>query len=397
MVSKIIVLTAVVLGLLVGVALADAPNPIPGTTKVDSYVVNPDGSRTIVIEGQWNWTTHKDCPKDRDGVGYQVAWFDGNTTNPIGQNNSPLGIIYVGDAADNMNHSLNNLDPANSNLAFTGLPASYLAHNTTSATPTNTDAQNWNSNCGTTDPVTTLSTGTWGPIAHTYPASFKGAIQVCPIMYDPHGKSENAGGSGTGDVTSGGNGARQRQQLRGQRPGGRLRRHGLPAAGDHCHCGRTRRPIDLRHRDPVRLGQRPGLDLVVAVEVPGRHHHGRDRRRPVQERHADHGASVLHPRQRRRHVHVRPPTTSPPAAPACTSGSRPTTPRTPATPPRPRSAAACRRGVYRDALACAGPDRGQAAGLGHRRQRPPAARSRPPVRTPALLSTAPPAGSSTTR
>jgi hypothetical protein len=188
-------------------ALANAPDPT--STTVDQVIVNPDGSRTVTVQGTWNWPTSSEpnCPNNRDGVGYQVDWFD-NSANPIGTAMSPAGILYVGDATDNIVHSLDPLGGSNGlgNAFYDGVPSSYLTHNTTSTTPTATDAGGWSSNCGTTTP--SGSSGTWGPITHTYAASFTGAITLCPVMYDPHGKAVNkgGGGSGAGDLTAGGAG-----------------------------------------------------------------------------------------------------------------------------------------------------------------------------------------------
>jgi hypothetical protein len=193
-------------------ALANAPNPLPNSTKLDGFTVNADGSRTITVEGQWNWVSQTNCPTARDGVGYQVAWFDGNTSNPIGGNNSPNGVLDVGDSVDNIVHSIDTLGGSSAvgNAFFDGVPSSYLTHNTTSRNPNSTDAQNWVSNCNNIDPTTKISSGTWGPISHTYPASFSGPITLCPIMYDPHGKGTASGGvigsTSVGDLISGGSG-----------------------------------------------------------------------------------------------------------------------------------------------------------------------------------------------
>jgi uncharacterized repeat protein (TIGR01451 family) len=197
-------------------ALANAPNPIPGTTKVDSLVVNPDGSRTITVQGQWTWVASNEpnCPADRNGVGYQVAWFDGNTANPIGGgpggpgSGSPSGVLYIGGPTDNIVHSVETLggSSAYGNAFYDGAPSSYIAHAASNPTPNSTDAASWVSNCGTT--TSAGSTGTWGPISHTYPASFTGPITLCPIMYDPHGTPQDKGGGGSkvGDITAGGAG-----------------------------------------------------------------------------------------------------------------------------------------------------------------------------------------------
>jgi hypothetical protein len=80
------------------------------------------------------------------------------------------------------------------------------------------------SNCGTTD--ASGSSGTWGPITHTYAASFTGAITLCPLMYDPHGTAANkgGGGSGVGDLTAGGAGHNNDNSYEGNAtvPGGNI-------------------------------------------------------------------------------------------------------------------------------------------------------------------------------
>jgi hypothetical protein len=216
-------------------ALANAPNPIPGTTKVDSESVS-NGQVTVTVEGQWNWVTQTNCPTARNGVGYNVAWFDpSDTANPIGGNNSPNGVIDVGTATDNMVHSIytdggpSGTLVTSANPFYDGLPTSYLSHNTTSSTPTKTDADNWVSNCNNVDPNTQISSGTWGPISHTYPVGDNGPFLFCPIMYDPHGSGTTSGGkigsSGVGDLTAGGNGHNNDNSYEG---------NGQGANGNNC-------------------------------------------------------------------------------------------------------------------------------------------------------------------
>lgn len=191
--------------------MASAPNPIAGMTKVDSIITNSDGSHTVTVEGQWNWTTQTNCPTTRDGVGYQVDWFDGNTANPIGAADSPDGVLYVGDSSDNIVHSIDRLGGSNSgtngDAFFDGVPSSYLTHNTTNSTPTTTDNQSWVSNCNNVNPSTLVSSGGWGPISHVY-APGVAWFTVCPIMYDPHGYGTSSGGvigsSGVFAITAGG-------------------------------------------------------------------------------------------------------------------------------------------------------------------------------------------------
>jgi hypothetical protein len=188
---------------LVAPALANAPNP--ETTTVDQVVVNSDGSRTVTVEGTWTWQTQSKCATARNGVGYQIDWFD-NQANAIGKANDPNGILYVGDAQDNIVHSDETLGQptAFGNAFWDGVPSSYLSHNATDTTPTKTDAQNWFGEC---DQVNSsgVTAGRWGPITHTYAASFTGPIQLCPIMYDPHGGHDNSGQSSDKDITAGAN------------------------------------------------------------------------------------------------------------------------------------------------------------------------------------------------
>jgi hypothetical protein len=184
-------------------ALANAPNP--ETTTVDQAVLNADGSRTVTVEGTWTWQTQSKCATARNGVGYQIDWFD-NQTNAIGSAKDPDGVLYVGDAQDNIVHSDESLgqSTAPGNAFWDGVPSSYVAHHTTDTTPTKTDAQNWFGEC---DQVNSsgITAGHWGPITHTYAASFTGPIQLCPIMYDPHGGHQNSGQSSVKDITAGSN------------------------------------------------------------------------------------------------------------------------------------------------------------------------------------------------
>ena len=61
-------------------ALADAGNPINGTTKGD-LVQNPDGTVTAYVRGEWNWLSHgSDCNFDRAGTGLAMVWNDPTET-----------------------------------------------------------------------------------------------------------------------------------------------------------------------------------------------------------------------------------------------------------------------------------------------------------------------------
>ena len=61
-------------------ALADAGNPIAGTTQGD-LVQNPDGTVTVYVRGEWNWLTHgSDCNTDRAAAGLAMIWNDPTET-----------------------------------------------------------------------------------------------------------------------------------------------------------------------------------------------------------------------------------------------------------------------------------------------------------------------------
>jgi hypothetical protein len=205
--------TTVAFGVALGVlvfalpAFANAPNP--GQTTVDQVTVNPDGSRTVTVSGTWTWASDPNCATDRDGIGYQIDWFD-NQANQIGQANDPDGVLYVGTATDDIVHSDEVLggSAAFGNAFWDGVPSSYLSHNASNPAPTQTDASNWVSQCANTN-SSGVPAGTWGPISHTYAASFTGPITLCPILYDPHGSGNGSNGkvgsSSTNDITAGKN------------------------------------------------------------------------------------------------------------------------------------------------------------------------------------------------
>ena len=198
-----------VAGLLVfaGSALGNAANPVAGSTVIDQVLVNPNGSTTVTVQGQWDWASQTNCPSARNGVGYQVDWFD-NQTNAIGSSNSPNGILYVGDAQDNIVHSDETLGGSSAfgNAFWDGVPSSYgpFAGTSSNTSPTSTDAANWFGECSGLN-GSGVTSGQWGPISHTYAANATQPLQLCPILYDPHGGSQNSGKSSVKDITAGAN------------------------------------------------------------------------------------------------------------------------------------------------------------------------------------------------
>jgi hypothetical protein len=188
-------------------AWGNAANPVANSTVIDQVAINANGSETVTVQGQWDWASQNNCPSSRNGVGYNVVWFD-NQTNAIGSSNSPNGILYVGDAQDNIVHSDETLGGSSAfgNAFWNGVPSSYgpFAGTSTNTTPTQTDAANWLGDCSGLN-GSGVTSGQWGPISHTYAANATQPLQLCPILYDPHGGSQNSGKSGVKDVTAGAN------------------------------------------------------------------------------------------------------------------------------------------------------------------------------------------------
>jgi hypothetical protein len=146
---------------------ADTPDPIVPLNA--SVVVNPDGSKTVSVDGSWQWTTHRtDCNTDRFAVGWAVDWNDpAQPGNVVGTVNNVT--VDVGAAAANAYN-----------------PADNAVHYYPGPVP---------ARCGVFGPhgATSYNTGNWGPVVHTYGADATD-IEVCVVMYDIH----NAGGKGGG-------------------------------------------------------------------------------------------------------------------------------------------------------------------------------------------------------
>src|SRR5581483_5469657 len=71
--AAVALVVAVVAALAYGAGVqADAPDPKLDSTT-GTVVRNADGSYTLTIQGQWQWTTHlSDCNTNRYGVGFAV-------------------------------------------------------------------------------------------------------------------------------------------------------------------------------------------------------------------------------------------------------------------------------------------------------------------------------------
>lgn len=198
-------LTVVLAGLLAVPAHADAPIAVAAATQ-GNIVVNGDGSRTVTVQGQWEWPTmHSDCSLSRAGAGYAVNWDDpsqpGNFVTALNSS-----AISVGAAAANGYN-----------------PADNLVH----ATPPGHDSTSpglWRSGCGAFAAPPGFSTGSWGPISHTYPPSYVGAIAVCPVLYDVGGRAGH-GPTGSTQIMAGGRRHNEDNSVQG---------NGRTPTGDTC-------------------------------------------------------------------------------------------------------------------------------------------------------------------
>ncbi|MBV8079787.1 MAG: hypothetical protein JO186_05350 [Actinobacteria bacterium] len=157
---------------------ADAPDPKVQTTT-GTIVTNADGSHTLTIRGQWQWTTHHgDCNQNGRAIGYAVDWFDphqpGNHVTTLNGSSIDVGAA----SATKWN------------------PADNLVHGTPPANDS-TDPTQWSGGCGTYDPSLGYNTGTWGPISHTFDPTVAGPYRVCVVLYDVHAHK-------TSELTAGG-------------------------------------------------------------------------------------------------------------------------------------------------------------------------------------------------
>jgi hypothetical protein len=165
-------------------AAADAPSAVPGSTQA-SVTVNGDGTRTLTVQGQWTWPSRTtDCNLNRAGAGFAVDWND--PAQPGNELTTLNGVtLTVGALASS---ALN--------------PADNLVHGTSPAQESS-DYTQWRGGCGTFNTPPGYNSGSWGPISHTYPVSFTGAIAVCPIFYDVEGSSAS-GPSSADQIVAGG-------------------------------------------------------------------------------------------------------------------------------------------------------------------------------------------------
>lgn len=159
---------------------ADAADPVPAST-IAGIVPNPDGSLTVTVQGQWQWTTHtSDCNLDRFGVGAAVDWNDPNQPGNVVDTLNGV-TVDVGAAAANAYNPADNLvrywdNPAGTINPATGLPYAGTTY------------------CGMYNPAVDYNTGFWGHkaplLTHTYAAGTN-TINPCVVTYDIHSTTGN--------------------------------------------------------------------------------------------------------------------------------------------------------------------------------------------------------------
>ena len=145
--SRFLAVLVVAMGsLILGVAGAgaDAADPVLSATT-GTVVTNANGSRTVTVQGQWQWPTHRsDCSQDKRAVGFAVDWNDaGQPGNVVTTLNGQT--IDVGAAAPN---------------AFN--PADNLVHHTGAGTDS-ADPNVWRGQCGAFNAAAGYNTGSLGP------------------------------------------------------------------------------------------------------------------------------------------------------------------------------------------------------------------------------------------
>jgi hypothetical protein len=172
-------LRATLLGLAIasatGPALADAANPLSGTTV--RVTGQPDGSTTVTLEGRW-WWANQTCT-GRYGVGWSVDWW-GVSSHP-----TPVPSFTLLNATQVKAHGVTTTGA----VAFAGaiaIPGGTYFH----LGPYYSGELPFSASTCSSAVIGGKSgiTGAWTASA-TYPAGAMIPPQLCVNMYDPHGKA----------------------------------------------------------------------------------------------------------------------------------------------------------------------------------------------------------------
>jgi Domain of unknown function (DUF5979) len=169
------------------VARADVAYQDPTKPMNVSLVTQPDGSNTLTISGDWLWPSHQtgDCNTDRYAIGWAVDWQDPDPVSGAGS--QPLSPVPLSDGGSMPNiGDATSLYPNDSGpLFFRGKQKVFYNEGPTPP------------RCGIfathTDPAGDYSTGSWGPISHTYAKSVT-TFSACVLLYDLKGPGDGADG-----------------------------------------------------------------------------------------------------------------------------------------------------------------------------------------------------------
>jgi len=215
------VVTLTVVGLMgafgAGTALADAPNPIGGTTHGE-IVTNPDGTVTVFVRGEWNWLSHKsDCNEDRAGAGVGLVWNDPTEVGYVvskGGISAGVGVstLRPGDTANLIDGMVHPADLGNVPQGFTNPGQQFFDPVPQAAGQSHPHTQ-WKGGCGR-EPLNGAGAGqfvghpwgSWGydkssagsdgrihvGYVHTY-AKRSDVTSVCVNFYDVHGGDKVGG------------------------------------------------------------------------------------------------------------------------------------------------------------------------------------------------------------
>ncbi len=164
------------------VARADVSYQDPAKAMVVTLVAQPDGSNTLTISGDWLWPSHQtgDCNEDRYAIGWAADWNDPDPVSGAGA--EPLGVTSGPDPKMGDSTSRYGTDPSVP-LLFRGKQRVFYNEGPTPP------------RCGVfgnhANPAGDYSTGSWGPISHTYAKSVT-TFSACVLLYDLKGPGDGA-------------------------------------------------------------------------------------------------------------------------------------------------------------------------------------------------------------
>src|SRR5438094_10531708 len=107
-----VVIASTIVGLEVGIAHADAPDPVLSSTA-GTLSGGPNGTIVLTLNGGWQWTTHhSDCNFDTRAVGFAVDWNDPNQAGfPVATVNGTTAAVGAAPATNQLNPTDNAVHP----------------------------------------------------------------------------------------------------------------------------------------------------------------------------------------------------------------------------------------------------------------------------------------------